>query len=111
LHAGELDQADKDLQDAMDELKALRDQAKKERADRDKKRPAGLTPPPRVDVALDQARKRTIEVSGTFSAAALYGLAAGKSRAERTATAAEATAKNTGKIADDLDHADGLAFE
>jgi hypothetical protein len=50
------------------------------------------------------------KVFGTFNASAAFGFSAGGA-AERTAKAAEATAKNTKDIAAAIEDADGLYFE
>lgn len=53
---------------------------------------------------------REIQTRGTFNAAALLALAGGTDRtAERTAKAAELTAKNTGRLVDEARDG-GLAF-
>jgi TP901 family phage tail tape measure protein len=53
-----------------------------------------------ADAATQDAQRSKAEVAGTFSAQAAMGMGFGSSLAERTAKAAEETAKNTGRIAD-----------
>lgn len=63
-----------------------------------------------MDGSVKAAVKRTIEVQGSFSAAAFGRMGVGSSVADRTAAASEETAKNTKRIAQQTDDMAGLAF-
>jgi len=104
----EITDLDQDLANAKQEWQDALKKAKEARAAKEMEKPEALKAPPKLDVALEQAKKRTIDVTGTFSVEALFGLGAGKSLAERTANAAEQTEKNTRKIADELDGAEAV---
>ena len=56
------------------------------------------------------AESQQLDVSGSFSAAAIGQLGLGDTSTERTAKATEETAKNTQRIARALEDGDGLAF-
>lgn len=62
------------------------------------------------DLGPTLAKAGSVDVIGTFNAAAVLSLAAGGSAADRTAKATEDTAKNTGRILDEL-RDDEAAFE
>lgn len=101
--AGDLDAARQEWLDAID-------QARQRRADSDSGDggpDAAATGPSLEDLLsqlsgmgsqLSQAVERSIASRGTFNAAAVQGLVTNSSVAERTAVAAEATARNTKRI-------------
>ncbi|MCC6579866.1 MAG: hypothetical protein IT440_05445 [Phycisphaeraceae bacterium] len=92
-----LESARKAYRDALNEAAQKREAAQSAGApenplDNLKDRLAGLGD------TLDNIGKRTIDVRGTFNAAAIQGLAAGGNHAERTAKATEETARNTKRL-------------
>ena len=66
------------------------------------------TAPPLILVAACEFAADKVSVTGTFNAAAVRGLGGGNP-AERTARAAEETAKNTKRILQEAQHG-GLVF-
>ncbi len=99
---GEVDAARKEWQDAIDEARRKREAGQ----------PSGGGPPrpggPAFDLdewegigdKLDEVKKRTVGVTGTFNVMEAHGLGAGGT-ADRLANAAEQTAKNTKRLVDE----------
>jgi len=109
--AQEITDLDAALAKTKAEWEAAIKKAHDERAAKESQGPEKLKPPPKFDAgALEAVTKKTIEVSGTFSSSAAWGLAVGRSLAERTAKGIESIDKNTKKMADELEDADGPVF-
>lgn len=127
------DQYDNERKQSEDELRKARqewqdaiDEARKKREAIDQKDPetpeppSGLPPAPKVEQAQQeiaaaipaiQVVQARFDVAGSFNAQAAFGMGIGNSVADRTAKAAEETAKNTKKIAQKMDDAAALVFE
>jgi hypothetical protein len=102
-----LDRAKSEWQQALNEAKEKRASFEARQLEAGKT-PADILPP---DLGYIQAQARTaFGVAGTFSAEAAGRMGLGGSAAERTAKASEETAKNTRKIAQQLDQNE-MAFE
>ena len=103
----ERDQAEKEWRDAI--AQAAKERKEVESAEQ----PEMLTLPTqkKIEASVPQmkiAQERQLEAKGTFSAVAMWGMGLG-STAERTAKASEETAKNTKRIADELEES-GMEF-
>jgi hypothetical protein len=115
---------DAGVEQARAELDAALAQAKQQRTTVERQMQGPGQQPVPVDLpdldalrnALDQipatvtAEAQRLDVTGSFSAAAIGQLGVGDSTTERTAKATEETAKNTQRIARALDDSDGLTF-
>ena len=107
----ERDQAEQEWHDAIS--KAAKERATAEAKD---KTPEAPTMPAQKKIeasvpAMQMAQERNLEAKGTFSAVAMWGMGVG-STAERTAKAAEDTAKNTSRIVHDIEDGDyGATFD
>lgn len=128
-------QFDRERQEGEDALKAAKEEwrlaleeakTKREAAESaqsiEEAPPAPVLPPPpdlgqvKQDVEavmpeIEEQVKVSLDVTGTFSAEAADRIGVGSSVQERTAKAAEETAKNTKKIAQKVDEGAGLVFE
>jgi hypothetical protein len=106
-HAERVAAAEQALSAAKAELANARQQAKKEREQSEAgpgaPKPGGLADLEQRVKAAAQATQAKISVVGTFNAAGVLGLA-GSGVFDRTARAAEATAKNTRQIVDAVRH-------
>lgn len=103
----ERDQAEQEWKDAIAQA------AKERKAVESAEQPEMPTLPAQKKIeasvpAMKVAQERQLEAKGTFSAVAMWGMGLG-STAERTAKAAEETAKNTKRIADDMEDS-GMEF-
>ncbi|MEX2388191.1 MAG: hypothetical protein WD534_09945 [Phycisphaeraceae bacterium] len=101
----EIDAATQELENARREYEAALAEAAERRAQSEGDRGEG---PTSLETFLDQlegigdrledAARRSVEVRGTFNAAAIQGMMASGGAAERTADATEQTARNTKRI-------------
>jgi hypothetical protein len=117
-------QRDAGVEQARAELDATLAEAKQKKADVQARVQGPGTPPVQVDLpdldalrtSLDQipatvnAEAQKLDVTGSFSGAAIGQLGVGDTSTERTAKATEETAKNTQRIARALEDGDGLTF-
>ncbi len=117
-------QRDAGVEQARAELDAALAQAKQERTTVERKVQGPGQQPVQVDLpdldalrtSLDQipatvtAEAQKLDVTGSFSGAAIGQLGVGDTTTERTAKATEETAKNTQRIARALEDGDGAAF-
>jgi hypothetical protein len=117
-------QRDAGVEQARAELDAALSQAKQERTAVERKVQGPGQQPVQVDLpdldalrnSLDQipatvtAEAQKLDVAGSFSGAAIGQLGVGDTTTERTAKAAEETAKNTQRIARALEDGDGATF-
>ena len=117
-------QRDAGVEQARAELDAALSQAKQERTAVERKVQGPGQQPVQVDLpdldalrtSLDQipatvtAEAQKLDVTGSFSGAAIGQLGVGDTTTERTAKATEETAKNTQRIARALEDGDGATF-
>jgi TP901 family phage tail tape measure protein len=104
----ERDQAEQEWKDAI--AQAAKERKAAETADQPPEMPT-LPAQKKIEAsvpAMQVAQERNLEAKGTFSAVAMWGMGLG-STAERTAKASEETAKNTKRMADDLEDS-GMEF-
>ena len=114
----EIDAATQELEKARQEYEAALAEAANKRAQTEREATAGGGPTS-VDNFIDQlkgigdqlenAAKRSVEVRGTFNAAAVQSLMSSGGAAERTADASEETARNTKRIQREM-RTSNLAF-
>jgi DNA repair exonuclease SbcCD ATPase subunit len=96
----QLDEARRKLDEAIAEAKRKREEAEAE-AGAPRRTPADLAAELEDRLAsLGDTLGRGVDVRGTFSAAAVQGLAGAPDTAERTAKATEQTARNTKRLVD-----------
>jgi hypothetical protein len=122
--ADKVTQRDAGVEQARAELDATLAEAKQKKADVQARVQGPGTPPVQVDLpdldalrtSLDQipatvtAEAQKLDVTGSFSGAAIGQLGVGDTSTERTAKATEETAKNTQRIARALEDSDGAVF-
>ncbi|MFH1022133.1 MAG: hypothetical protein V1809_01950 [Planctomycetota bacterium] len=122
-YAAEMKVSEEELAKAKDEWRAAIQEAKEKRAAMESREqptpPPEVTPPDigafqeKIDAAMPELERAIqMDVVGTFTAEAANRMGVGPTAAEeRTARAAEETARNTKKIAQKMEEDEALAFE
>lgn len=108
--AERMERAKQELEDARRELDEAIERAKRAKEERDNEDRSRATPEPDTFAEAVGAILRASQSRGTFSPFEARGLTAATTIAERTANASEQTARNTKRIADEVENSAGVSF-